>query len=65
MDLANMPSLGVRSIFTTWDYRRRAGEDVSSLPGAVAVPSLRWRLRYSARRLCSRIQVRRSLAQWR
>jgi hypothetical protein len=48
MDLANMRSLGVRSIFATCDCGRHASVDVSSLPGAVAIPALRFRLRCSA-----------------
>jgi len=48
MNPANMRSLGVRSIFATCDYGRSASIDVSSLPGTVAVPALRWRLRCSA-----------------
>jgi hypothetical protein len=48
MDLANMRSLGVRSIFATCDCGRRASVDVSALPDAVTVPALRWRLRCSA-----------------
>ncbi len=47
MDLANMRSLGVRSIFATCDCGRAAAVDVSELPGAVEVPALRWRLRCS------------------
>ena len=48
MDLANMRSLGVRSIFATCECGRRVSVDVSSLPGAVTVPALRFRLRCSA-----------------
>jgi len=48
MDLANMRSLGVRSIFATCDCGRRASGGVSSLPRALAIPSLRFRLRCSA-----------------
>ena len=48
MDLANMRSLGVRSIFATCDCGRAAAVDVAGLSDFVTVPSLRWRLRCSA-----------------
>ena len=48
MDLANMRSLGVRSIFATCDCGRRASVDVAALSAAVTVPALRWRLRRSS-----------------
>jgi hypothetical protein len=47
IDLANMRSLGVRSIFATCDCGRAAAVDVASLSDAVTVRSLRWRLRCS------------------
>jgi hypothetical protein len=48
MDLANMRSLGVRSIFAACDCGRSASVDVSALPEAVTVPALRWPLRCSS-----------------
>jgi hypothetical protein len=48
MDLANMRSLGVRSIVATCDCGRCASVHVSALPDAVTVPTPRWRLRFSS-----------------
>jgi hypothetical protein len=48
MDLANMRSLGVRSIFAMCECGRRADVDVSALPDALEVPALARRLRCSA-----------------
>jgi hypothetical protein len=47
MDLANMRSLGLRSITVGWDCGRRASVDLSQLSDAIAVPALCWRLRFS------------------
>jgi len=47
MNFANMRRLGVISIFATRDCGRAAAVDVSQLPDAIKVPSLRWRLRCS------------------
>ena len=54
VDLANMPSLGVRSIFATCDCGRAAAVDVSKIPAAIEVPSLCWRLRCSLPRATCR-----------
>ena len=48
MDLANMRSLGVRSIVAECDCGRRAAVDVSRLPDLVEVPALARRLRCSS-----------------
>jgi hypothetical protein len=48
MDLANMRSLGVRAVDVACVCGRRASIDVSTLPGSIEVPSLRWRLRCTA-----------------
>jgi len=48
MDLANMRSLGVRSIFASCDCGRAAAVDVSALAGSIEVPALRGRLRCSS-----------------
>jgi hypothetical protein len=45
MYLANMRSLGVRSILASCDCGRRASVNVSALADAVTVPALRRRLR--------------------
>ena len=48
MDLANMRSLGVRSIFVTCEGGRRAAVDVSAFAGSTEVPALARRLRCSS-----------------
>ncbi|WP_424360990.1 hypothetical protein [Methylocystis parvus] len=48
MDLANLRSLGMRSIAAECACGRRASVDVSTLPGSIEIPSLRRRLRCAA-----------------